>query len=651
MRQEFRNRINRLLFGPPKRTDQSHHERLSVFLGVAVFSADALSSVAYATDEIMHVLMLAGAQAVVYSLPVGLAIVALVLIVAASYQQTIHAYPRGGGSYIVAGDNLGSVAGLTAGAAILIDYVLTVAVSASAGMQAVTAALPALAPYTVELVLASVWLIAWINLRGVRESGVAFSVPVYGFVTAMALLAGVGIYRAVFGGLWQPHVAWTAGFALGSLMPGMSLFMLLWAFSSGCTALTGLEAVSDGVMAFKPPEAVNASKTMTWERTILYIMFGSITIMAYGFNLVPMENNPIISQMAEIAFGGRNVLYFVIQAFTTLILVLAANTAYADFPRLASFIARDGYLPHKLAHRGDQLVYRGGILLLATAASVLVILFKGRTHLLIPLYAIGVFIAFTLSQTGMVVHWFKQTGISDPRAALRSGKLNLRAAAMNALGAAACAVVAVIIAVTKFAHGAWIVIVILPILVAYFLSIKRYYRRFRAALQGLAGRELVIDDPREVKTILAVGDVTPVTDHALNVARRTSPDVTAVFVAEEPADGERLRELWNARHPEVPLVVLNSPYRTIVGPMQDYVQDVLRSKPGEVVHLILPVVVTTNLFDAYLHNGTADELIRQLRYTPNLMITEVPFQVTTAVDGTPGRAPSPEVKALAVRRP
>ena len=629
MRQEVRNRINRLLFGPPKRTDQSHHERLSVFLGLAVFSADALSSVAYATDEIMYVLMLAGTPAVVYSLPVGLAIVLLVLVVAASYQQTIHAYPKGGGSYIVTTDNLGHLAGLTAGASILIDYVLTVAVSASAGMEAVTAALPFLQPYTTELVLVCIWLIAWVNLRGVKESGVTFSIPVYGFVTVVALLAGFGFYRGFALHLWQPHVAWTMGFHLNDLMHGVTIFTLLYAFSSGCTALTGLEAVSDGVMAFKAPEAENASKTMTWERTILYIMFGAITIMAYGFNIVPGENNPVISQIAEIAFGGRNALYFLVQAFTMLILVLAANTAYQDFPRLCSFIARDGYLPHKLAHRGDQLVFRGGILVLAAAASVLAIIFHGRTHLLIPLYAIGVFIAFTLSQSGMVVHWFKQTGCSDPRAALRSGRLNWRAAAINTLGAIACAVVTVIITITKFPHGAWIVFVILPILITYFLSVKQYYVRFKHALEGLRGQRLAIDAPREVKTILAVSDLNPVIEHALMVARRTSPDVTAVFVAEEQGDSERMRKRWHEAHPDTPLVILNSPYRTIVGPMRDYVDSVLHSKPGEVVHLMLPVVVTTNLFDAYLHNGTADEIIRELRYTPNLMITEIPFQVVT----------------------
>ncbi len=627
MRQDLKNWVNRLLFGPPKRTDQSHHERLSVLLGVAVFSADALSSVAYATDEIMYVLMLAGTQAVVYSLPVGLMIVLLVLVVAASYRQTIQAYPGGGGSYIVAGDNLGHTAGLIAGASLLVDYVLTVAVSASAGMEAVTAALPALAPYTTLLVLASVWLIAWVNLRGVRESGITFSIPVYGFVLLVALLAGFGIYRGFAEHLWHPQMHWTAGFRLHDLTGGVSLFMLLWAFSSGCTALTGLEAVSNGVQAFKAPEAVNAARTLTWERTVLYAMFGAITLMAYGYSIVPRENNTVLSQIAEVAFGGRNFLYFLVQGFTMLILVLAANTAYADFPRLTSIIARDGYLPHRLAHRGDQLVYRGGIILLAVLASVLVIVFKGRTHLLIPLYALGVFIAFTLSQTGMVVHWFKATGAASPREALRSGRLNWRAVVMNAMGAMACAVVAVIIAITKFEHGAWIVLLILPILIGYFLSVRRYYSRFRQALTRLGGQRLTIDEPREVRTVLAVGDVNPVTDHALVVARRTSPDVTAVFVAEEPADAQRVRHAWEERHPDTPLVILNSPYRTIIGPMKDYVQNLLRAKPGEVVHLVLPVVVTNSLFDSYLHNSTADDIIRELRSTPNLLITEIPFQV------------------------
>ncbi len=641
MRQELKDRVNRLLFGPPKRTDQSHHERLNLFLGLAVFSADSLSSVAYATDEIMYVLMIAGTAAAVYSLPITMAIIALVLIVSTSYSQTIRAYPKGGGSYIVTSENLGTVPGLTAGASILVDYVLTVAVSASAGVGAVTAAVPLLAPYTTELVLVCVWFIAWVNLRGVKESGTTFAFPVYGFIACVALVAGFGIYRGLTGDLWQPHVPWNTGFQFGSLLDGVGAFTLLYAFSSGCTALTGLEAVSDGVMAFKAPEAKNAIRSLVWGRNILFIMFGVITLMAYGFNVFPHENNPVISQLAEVAFGGRNPLYFMVQGFAMLILILAANTAYADFPRLISFIARDGFLPHKLAHRGDQLVYRGGIILLATGASVLVVAFQGHTHTLIPLYAIGVFISFTLSQTSMVVHWFRETGAATPGEAIRSGKLNWRATIISAIGAVTCAVVTVIIAYTKFTHGAWIIFVILPLIFGYFLSIKRYYIRFKKALEGLRGRRLAIDAPREVKTLLAVSDVNPVIDHALTVARRTSPDLTAVFVAEEAEDAARMRKSWAEHHGDVPLVILNSPYRTIVGPMKDYVENLLHSKPGEVVHLMLPVVVTTNLFDSYLHNGTADEIIQELRYTPNLMITEIPFQVETNGNGTEPARPAP----------
>ncbi|HWI60576.1 MAG TPA: APC family permease, partial [Symbiobacteriaceae bacterium] len=359
----------RLLLGQPKRTDQQHEERLGVAAALAVFSADGLSSVAYATEEILFVLMAAGAAASAYTLPIGLAIVGLVFVVAASYSQTIQAYPSGGGSYVVSRENLGPTAGLVAGAALLIDYVLTVAVSAAAGVHAVVSAVPALQGHEVILALLAVWLIAWINLRGVKESGAIFAVPTYGFILCVLVLIGSGLYRLIAGG-WHPVApTLTDG---GGLLPGVTWLLLLRAFSSGCTALTGLEAVSNGVQAFRAPEAKNAIRTMNWERTILYVMFGGITILAFGFGALPSHTETILSQLARATFGN-SLLYYAVQAATALILLLAANTAYADFPRLAGLIARDGYLPRRMANRGDTLVFHYGIYVLAALATLLVV--------------------------------------------------------------------------------------------------------------------------------------------------------------------------------------------------------------------------------------------------------------------------------------
>lgn len=646
MRQEVKDRVSRALFGPPKRSDQAHHERLGVFLGLAVFSADALSSVAYATEEILYVLVGTTAAASangVFSLPVGLGIVLLVLIVAASYQQTLHAYPTGGGSYIVATDNLGHTAGLIAGGALLVDYILTVAVSSAAGMDALVSAVPSLKPFHPLLILASIWFITWMNMRGVKESGTIFAVPVYGFVLATALVLIGGAYQTIIHHalVWHPtplaaHLSY--GFTF-SWPTGITLFILLKAFSSGCTALTGLEAVSNGIQAFKQPEVETAAATMKWERTILYAMFAGITLLAFGFDIHVSEHETVLSQIAAVAFGGRNVLYYFTQIMTMLILVLAANTAFADFPRLSSIIARDGYLPRKFAHRGDQLVYRHGIVTLAGISSLLVLIFKD-VHSLIPLYAVGVFVAFTLSQTGMVVHWFKQTGVHSLTGAIASGKLKWWPVFINSIGALICAVVSVVIAWTKFFGGAWLVVVIVPVIVVYFLSVKRYYRRFQVSLDRLKKARLPIDAPTEVRVILAIGGVNPVADHALRVAKHMSSDVTAVFVAEELADAQHIRTNWEKRYPDTPLVILDSPYRSVVSPLRDYVHGLLRSKGGEVVHLMMPVVVTNQHFDKYLHNGTADQLIQELRFTPGLLITEIPFQVDINTPGglTPVRA-------------
>lgn len=631
----WEHRLKRLLFGPPKRTDRQHYERLSVPAALAVFSADGLSSVAYATEEILWILMLAGGAAAAYSLPIGLGIVLLVLIVAASYTQTIHAYPAGGGSYIVSKDNLGTIAGLVAGAALLIDYVLTVAVSASAGVAAVTSALPALRGHETSLVLASIWFIAWVNLRGVRESGLAFSLPTYSFIASIVLLVAVGTYRAVFLGDWHPPVSPLAPFGLGqgrAVLPAVPVFLLLRAFSSGCTALTGLEAVSNGVQAFRPPEDVHAIETMKIERTLLYLMFAGITLLAFGHRILPSHAETVLSQLAHQVFG-TSVFYYLIQATTALILLLAANTAYADFPRLVGFVARDGYLPRKLGNRGDTLVHSAGIYLLAGLASALAVIFRGSVHLLIPLYAVGVFLAFTLSQTGMVVHWL--------RLAKREGRpVRHWAVFINGLGALLSGVVLVVIAVTKFIHGAWIVMLLIPVIVRYNLYVHSYYQRFKARVEELGGEHLCLDDPRQVKVVLTIGGLSPVIDHSLCVARTLSDDITAVYVAVDPAEGERVARKWDkGRHGGIDLVVLESPYRTVAGPLFQYLLKLRRENVDALIHLLMPIIVTNDPFDAYLHNGTADQMVRELRFTEGILLTLIPFYVD--LSGRTGRVIAP----------
>ncbi len=622
-------RFKRLLFGPPKRTDQQHLERLSVASGLAVFSADGLSSVAYATEEIMWVLMAAGTAAAAYSLPVGLGIVALVMIVAASYTQTIHAYPSGGGSYIVSKDNLGIKAGLVAGASLLVDYVLTVAVSAAAGVAAITSAVPSLRGQEVVLSLIVIWLIAWVNLRGVRESGAIFAVPTYGFILSILAMIVFGLIRAAAGD-WHPAVSPWSAFGIGGgsqafrqMANGVTLFLLLRAFSSGCTALTGLEAISNGVQAFRAPETRNAVRTMGLERTLLYTMFAGITILAFGFGAVPKEGETVVSQVAREVFGGTGVFYYIVQATTAMILLLAANTAYADFPRLSGFIARDGYLPRRLTNRGDTLVFNSGILLLAGLASALIVLFRGSTHLLIPLYAVGVFAAFTLSQTGMVVHWVKQARQRAESIWRHGWSLFL-----NGLGALLSGTVLVVIAVTKFTHGAWIVLVLIPLILAYFTYVHRYYARFRESVEGLLHEHLPMDDAKAVKVVMTIGGLSPVIDHSLRVARRISKDITAVYVAAEPDLGEKYQKKWDLRrHGGVPLVVLPSPYRDVVGPLQTYLGQVHREHPETLINLLIPAVVTSEPFDDYLHNGTVDQMLRELRYAEGVVITVIPFFV------------------------
>lgn len=605
--------LRRLLIGSPLATAQLKHERLSKVKALAVFSSDALSSTAYATEEILLVLILAGSGAVWLAWPIALGIATLLAIVAFSYYQTIHAYPGGGGAYIVAHENLGQMPGLVAAAAILTDYVLTVAVSISAGVAAVTSAFPALYPYRVGMGLALIAMITILNLRGVRESGTIFAIPTYFFVTMTLGMLGVGLYRWITAGMppaAPPRIDYPTTHPL-------TLFIILRAFSSGCAALTGVEAIADGVPVFKPPESKNAGQTLIAMASLLITMFLGITFLSRQFGIVPDERTyeTVISQLGRVAFGSGTPLYFLFQAATMLILVLAANTAFADFPRLSYFLARDRYMPNQFALLGDRLVFSNGILALALAASTLLVVFHGETTRLIPLYAVGVFLSFTLSQSGMVARRWRQRGSYWWLKALISG-----------FGATVTAAVLIIFIVTKFVYGAWIVILWIPLFIGFFLAVHRHYRDVASQLSLEAfGSPPPI---RRHRVIVPIAGVHRAVIAALNYAHSISDDVTAVYVETNPDETPKIRRKWEEWGDGIPLVVLPSPYRSIIGPLVEYVDRIDdRRRRDQVVTIVLPQFVPTKWWHHLLHNQTALLIHLAFLFRREVMVTHVPFHL------------------------
>jgi amino acid transporter len=598
--------LKRALVGPPMPLAQARHERLTKRVALAVFSSDAMSSVAYATEEVLLILVLAGAAAVSFSLPIALAITALLTIVVISYQQTIHAYPNGGGAYIVAKDNLGDVPGLVAAAALLVDYALTVSVSVAAGVAAVTSAVPALAEHKVVLGVVCVAVIAFANIRGVRESGRVFAVPTYFFIVSFAFLLLGGAYRFVTGTMPPPAPVTTVP------VEALTWFLVLRAFSSGCVAMTGTEAISNGIPAFRQPESRNAAITLGWMAIVLGTLFVGITMLANTLGIVPSESETVVSQIARSLFG-TGLLYYLIQAATALILVLAANTSFADFPRLSSLLARDRFVPRQFSTLGERLVFSNGILVLAALAALLLVLFRGETHALIPLYAVGVFISFTLSQSGMVRRWWR----------LREGGWHHRLA-INAVGATATGIVAVVIAVTKFTHGAWIVIVVIPLLVWAFVAMRRHYDD--------VARQLSLEDwsgppPMQHTVLVLVGDVHRGVVRAVQYARTLAADasVRAVFVETDPARTARLEEKWGKWGQGVPLVVLTSPYRSLIRPFLDYVDALQARGPNQMVTVVLPEFIPGRWWQHVLHNQTALLLKGALLFRRNTVVADVPY--------------------------
>lgn len=607
--------LRRMLIGLPLPSARMAHERLSKVQALAVLSSDALSSVAYATEEILLVLVLAGSGALGLSWPIAMAIGVLLLIVAISYYQTVHAYPTGGGAYTVSKENLGTLPSLVAGAALLTDYILTVAVSISAGVAAIISAFEKLEPLRVEIALVAIAVITLVNLRGLRESGRVFAVPTYFFVGSMYLLIGIGLGRWLLGGLVNVPVP-TPTQAV--VTHNLTLFLILRAFASGCTAMTGVEAISNGVTVFKSPEADNAGKTLLWMAGILISMFLGITFLVHQLGLTPNENETVVSQLGHVVFGGGP-LYYVLQAATALILLLAANTSYSDFPRLAMWMARDRFLPRQLANLGDRLVYANGILVLGLVAGLLVIAFGAETHALIPLYAVGVFISFTLNQAGMVRHWLKLRTPGWWRSAL-----------INWTGATATAIVLVVVAATKFTHGAWFILLLIPTLVVIFRAIHRHYED---AAQQLSLTNQWPAPIRRHTVIVPVAQLHRGVLKAVQYGQMLGGELHAVTIEVDPEVTTALLARWHEALPTVPLEVIPSPYRSVTEPLIEFVDQYVQEE-GDYVTVLLSEFVPAKWWHHLLHNQTAWALKIALLYSRRNwkgrfhVITDVPFYLS-----------------------
>jgi amino acid transporter len=601
-------RVKRVLFGRPLASDRLEHERLNKKTALAVLSSDAISSVAYATEQTLLVLAVLGSAALSYVFSISVVIVALLLLVAISYRQTIFAYPAGGGSYTVAKDNLGTMPGLVAAAALLTDYILTVAVSISGGIAAITSAYPALVPHTVALGVAAIFVLALVNLRGVRESGAAFSVPTYVFIALMLLLIGTGILRVAMGHESVPQPAparvlsGPAGFAL--------TFLILRAFAEGCVAMTGTEAISNGVGAFRKPSAQNAVATLSWMAAILAVFFLGTSYLAQHFAIMPVPGETMLSQLGHRVLGG-GALYFALQYATFAILVLAANTAFADFPRLASILSRDSYMPHQFSARGDRLAFSNGIIALALVAMLLLWLFRGDTSALIPLYAIGVFVCFTLSQTGMVVHWLR----------LRAPGWRWKVA-VNGLGAVATAVVSFVQVVTKFTAGAWIVALIIPLIITLLRKTQKHYAEFGKEV-AYTGRAPLMFMHHTV--IVPVNGITTPAAGALVYATTISEDVRAIYVEVDPETSKQLVAAWERWDIGVDLIVLPSPYRSVLKPLVEYVAGLNDRNEADLVTVVVPEIVPRRWWEHLLHNKTALFIRTAFLFRPNVVVTAVPF--------------------------
>ena len=619
------------LIGHPLSTADAPHQTIGKLVGLAVFASDALSSTAYATQEILGVIAAAGAIAYGYLFPVSLAIISLLIIVTISYEQTIHAYPGGGGAYIVARDNLGELPAQTAGAALLTDYILTVSVSVSSGVAQIVSAYPVMFPYRVGLAVIAVFFIMLMNLRGVKESGNAFAIPTYFFVLMMTGMVLFGLFRYFTGSLGV--IIDPPPFNPEQVISVITPFILLHAFANGTTALTGVEAISNGITAFKEPRSKNAGITLIWMSLILGSLFLGLSFLTSHVQAVFSEEETVISQLARTIFGGRDILYLMLITGTTVILIMAANTAFADFPRLGALHAGDGFLPRQLTYRGSRLVYSRGIVTLAIISSLLIIIFQASVTRLIPLYAIGVFLSFTLSQAGMARRWWKighlaeGEEIVEPGSTLRYEKGWKYRLVINGFGALCTAVVMIVFAATKFREGAWVVLILTPVLVTVFFAIHHHYKKLAKNL-SLDNFGAIPPHKTRHRVIMPVGGVHQGTLAALNYARRLSDDITAIHVSIDPAEAQKVQIKWEKWGEGVRMVILNSPYRLLLEPLLEYISDIARQRQsGETITIVVPEFIAENRITGTLHMNTAEILRNQLKRQPGIVIINVPYHL------------------------
>ena len=619
------------LMGRPLSTADAPHQTIGKAVGLAVFASDALSSTAYATQEILGVLIVLGSIAFGYIFPISVAIVILLAIVTISYEQTIHAYPGGGGAYIVARDNLGELPAQTAGAALLTDYILTVAVSVAAGVAQIVSAYPNLFPFRVWISVGAVFLIMLVNLRGVKESGTAFAIPTYFFVVMMVATVGYGIFRSLSGSLGtvidppELHIAHT--------IAPITAFLLLHAFANGTTALTGVEAISNGITAFKEPRSRNAGITLIWMSIILGSLFLGISHLTSQIGVVFSEEETLISQLARTVFDGRGLPYLGTIWATTIILIMAANTAFADFPRLGALHAGDGFLPRQLTFRGSRLVYSNGIIALSVIASLLIIVFQASVTRLIPLYAIGVFLSFTLSQTGMARRWWRvghlKPGeeIADPGSTLKYEPGWQYKMVINGFGAVCTAIVMIVFAATKFREGAWIILILVPILVTIFFTIHHHYRDLASHLSldkfsGLPARQT------RHRVILPVSGIHQGALEALRYAKLLSDDVTAIHVSIDPAETEKVQKKWKIWGEGTRLIILDSPFRLLIEPLLEYIEEIIENRqPNETITIVVPQFLPSKRWHQALHMRTAEVLRQELLSKHGVVVTDVPYRV------------------------
>lgn len=635
-----RRNFQDIILGKPIETASAHQHAIGMFIGLAVLASDALSSVGYATQEMLHILAAAAAHPNVnaqiafgYSVPLSAAILCLLVVLTISYRQTIFAYPDGGGSYRVSKENLGEVPAQIAGAALSLDYILTVAVSVSSGVEQIASAFPAVHPYRVIIAVTFIVFMTWMNLRGVKESGVVFAIPTYFFVGTTFITIGIAAFRYFTGNLPTVH---DVEMYHSTVTQPITLWLLLRAFSSGCTALTGVEAISNGVGVFKQPTSKNAANTMLMMTSLIIVMFGGITLLANAMQAVPSETETVVSQIARTVYGGRTSPFYLAQmAGMTLILLMAANTAYADFPRLAALHATDGFLPRQLATKGHRLVFSWGVVVLAIAASVLIIIFDAKVTLLIPLYAIGVFLSFFLSDAGMAVHWWR-TRVLKPGETEKLEFTTLHhdkgwwwKMFVNAFGSFMSFCVMIIFAVTKFASGAWIILILVPIMVTIFFRIHHHYKNTANRL-SLAGKDRVIA-PRKVYTIVLIDDLHAAAIRAINFSMSLGYDWEPIHISLNDARTKTLESKWQKRQSELQgkkLIILPSPYRSLTEPIREYISKLRKADPDAYIHIVLGALKAESWYGQLLHRNSESIFRQALGDIEGIGFTTIAFHLS-----------------------